>query len=77
MNGMISLRKGLALCASFWEPILSASGLCFTNGARDSLFKFSRVATAHEQLPPYDVQDQELAFIQHGAEAARFAIDLV
>ena len=70
MNSVISLTKGFALCASFWEPILSASGLCFTNGVRDSLFKFSRVATAHEQLPPYDVQDQELAFVQHGAKAA-------
>ena len=37
----------------------------------------SGVAMMHEQLVPYDVQDQELAFVQHGAEAARFAIDLV
>jgi hypothetical protein len=35
------------------------------------------IAEGHEQLAPYDVQDQELAFVQHGAEAARFAIDLV
>ena len=35
------------------------------------------VAGGYEQLVPYEVQDQELAFLQHGAEAARFAIDLV
>jgi hypothetical protein len=43
----------------------------------DSLFESSVVAGEHEQLVPYDVQDPELAFVQHGAEAARFAIDLV
>ena len=52
-------------------------GLCCTNGVRDSLCESSVVAGEHEQLVPYDVQDQELAFVQHGAEAARFAIDLV
>ena len=52
-------------------------GLCCTNGLRDSLFESSVVAGEHEHLVPYDVQDQELAFVQHGAEAARFAIDLV
>ena len=52
-------------------------GLCCTNGVRDSLFESSGVATVHEQLVPYEVQDQELAFVQHGAEAARFAINLV
>ncbi len=50
--------------------------LCCTNGARDSLFESSGVATVHEQLVPYEVQDQELAFVQHSVEAARFAIDL-
>ena len=50
---------------------------CCTNGVRDSLCESSVVAGDHEQLVPYDVQDQELAFVQHGAEAARFAIDLV
>ena len=52
-------------------------GLCCTNGERDSLFESSGVATVHEQLVRYEVQDQELAFVQHGAEAARFAINLV
>ena len=51
--------------------------LCCTNGVGDSLFESSGVAMFYEQLVPYDVQDQELAFVQHGAEAARFAIDLV
>ena len=51
--------------------------LCCTNGEMDSLFESSGVATVHEQLVPYEVQDQELTFVQHGAEAARFAIDLV
>uniref|UniRef100_UPI00248EEEB9 hypothetical protein n=1 Tax=Phaeobacter italicus TaxID=481446 RepID=UPI00248EEEB9 len=51
--------------------------LCCTNGERDSLFESSGVATVHEQLVRYEVQDQELAFVQHGAEAARFAINLV
>ena len=35
------------------------------------------IAGGHEQLGPYEVQDQELAFVQYGAEATRFAIDLV
>ena len=51
--------------------------LCCTNGVRDSLFESSWVAMVHEQLVPYEVQDQELAFVQHGVEAARFAINLV
>ena len=53
------------------------NGLCCTNGVRDSLFESSVVAGLDEQLVPYDVQDQELAFVQYGAEAARFAINLV
>ena len=52
------------------------SGLCCINGVMDSLLEPSGVATVHEQLVPYEVQDQELAFVQHGAEAARFSINL-
>ena len=48
-----------------------------TNGVRDTLFEAGGVATVHEQLVPYEVQDQELAFVEYGAEAARFAIYLV
>ena len=44
---------------------------------RDSLYEFSVIAKVHEQLVPYEVQDQELAFVQYGAEAARFTINLV
>ena len=56
----------------------STSGwLCCTNGVRDSQFESSGVARVHEQLVPYEVQDQELAFVQHGAEAARFSRNLV
>lgn len=40
-------------------------------------FESSGVATAHERLVPCDVQDPELAFVQHGVEVARFAFDLV
>lgn len=58
-------------------PNFSVAWLCCTNGVGDSLFESSGVATVHEQLVPYEVQDQELAFVQHGAEAARFAINLV
>ena len=43
----------------------------------DSLFESSVIAGCHEQLVPYEVQDQELAFLQHGAEAARFSFNLV
>ncbi|PRY89492.1 DDE family transposase [Donghicola tyrosinivorans] len=50
---------------------------CCANGVKDSLRESSGVATVHEQLVPYKVQDQELAFVEHGAEAARFAINLV
>ena len=53
------------------------AGLCCTKGVRDSLRESSVVADGHEQLVPYEVQDQELAFVQYGAEATRFAIDLV
>ena len=42
-----------------------------------SLCEFSVTADEHEQLVPYEVQDLELAFVQHGAEAARFVINLV
>ncbi len=52
-------------------------GLCCTNQLRDSLYESSVVAGGYEQLVPYEVQDQELAFVQHGAKAARFAINLV
>ncbi|WP_420012255.1 hypothetical protein [Tateyamaria sp.] len=51
--------------------------LCCTNQLRDSLYESSVVAGGYEQLVPYEVQDQELAFVQHGAKAARFAINLV
>ena len=51
--------------------------LCCTNGVRDSLRESSVIAGEHEQLVPYEVQDLELAFVQHGAEAARFVINLV
>ena len=52
-------------------------GLCCTNGLRDSSRESSVIVDCYEQLVPYDVQDPELAFVQHSAEAARFAIDLV
>ena len=51
--------------------------LCCTNQLRDSFYESSVVAGGYEQLVPYEVQDQELAFVQHGAKAARFAINLV
>ena len=52
-------------------------GPCCTNQLRDSFYESSVVAGGYEQLVPYEVQDQELAFVQHGAKAARFAINLV
>ncbi len=61
---------------SFGQMLLS-EGLCCTNQLRDSLYESSVVAGGYEQLVPYEVQDQELAFVQHGAKAARFAINLV
>ena len=39
--------------------------------------EFSMIAGRHEQLGPYEVQDQELAFVQYSAEATRIAVDLV
>lgn len=51
--------------------------LCCTNRLRDSLFESNMVADRYEQLVPDAVQDQELAFVQHGAEAARFSCNLV
>ena len=56
---------------------MNPNGLCCTNQLRDSLYESSVVAGGYEQLVPYEVQDQELAFVQHGAKAARFAINLV
>jgi len=73
----MSREEKLALLLGVRGCIERSIGLCCTNGARDSLIESSGVAMMHEQLVPYDVQDQELAFVQHGAEAARFAIDLV
>jgi hypothetical protein len=61
----------------FTNVIDASDRLCCINRVRDSLFESSWVATMHEQLVPCEVQDQELAFVQHGAEAARFAINLV
>ena len=55
----------------------SADGPCCTNQLRDSFYESSVVAGGYEQLVPYEVQDQELALVQHGAKAARFAINLV
>ena len=37
--------------------------LCCTNPMRDSLFESRVVADSHEQLVPYKVQDEELAFV--------------
>ncbi len=60
----------------FWTSFVT-DWLCCTNGVRDSSREYSVIADCHEQLVPYEVQDQELAFVQRGAEAARFAINLV
>lgn len=35
------------------------------------------IAGWHEPLGPYDLQDQELAFVQLSTEATRIAFDLV
>ena len=43
---------------------------CCTNQLRDSFYESSVVAGGYEQLVPYEVQDQELAFVQHGAKAS-------
>ena len=56
---------------------LARGGLCCTNHAGDSRYESSVIARVHEQLSLYDVQDQELAFVQHSAEATRIAVDLV
>ena len=55
----------------------ASEGPCCTNQLRDSFYESSVVAGGYERLVPYEVQDQELAFVQHGAKAARFAINLV
>ncbi|WP_204355338.1 hypothetical protein, partial [Roseovarius amoyensis] len=51
----------------FIKKYKSAEWLCCTNWLRDSLFESSVIAGCHEQLVTYEVQDQELAFVQHGA----------
>ena len=61
----------------FLTEIETARWLCCTNQLSDSFYESSVVAGGYEQLVPYEVQDQELAFVQHGAKAARFAINLV
>ena len=53
------------------------AGLCCINDLSDSSRESSMIAERYEQLVPYEVQDQELALLQHSAEAARFSIDLV
>ncbi len=49
----------------------------YTNALRDSLHESSVIAGGDEQLVPYEIQDWELAFGQHGAEAARLPVYLV
>ncbi len=64
----------------FSHPVIFCDGYrrpCCTNQLRDSFYESSVVAGGYEQLVPYEVQDQELAFVQHGAKAARFAINRV
>ena len=68
------LRLGLILVVS---SRVRPRWPCCTNQLRDSFYESSVVAGGYEQLVPYEVQDQELAFVQHGAKAARFAINLV
>ena len=53
------------------------SGALLHNYAGDSLHESSVIAGRHEQLGPYEVQDQELAFVQHSTKATRIAFDLV
>ena len=55
----------------------TAEGLCCTNPVRDSSRESSMVAGWHEQTDTPDLQDQELAIIQQGAEASWLADDLV
>lgn len=43
-----------------WEP---AERLCCTNRIEDSLFESRVVAGVHEQLVPYEVQDDELGVL--------------
>ena len=43
----------------------------------DSPHESSVIAGDHEQLDPYELQDQELVTLQSSAEAAWFAVDLV
>lgn len=72
----VDFRKGHDGLAAIVSSVLR-KGFVAQNSVGDSLFESSVVARVHEQLVPYDVQDQELAFVQHGAEAARFSCNLV
>ncbi|WP_420011992.1 hypothetical protein [Tateyamaria sp.] len=84
---LAAFRKKLSASSlvRFWESpetlggevLHSLTRPCCTNQLRDSFYESSVVAGGYEQLVPYEVQDQELAFVQHGAKAARFAINLV
>jgi len=69
--------KMIASLGSAQARLFSFAGLCCTNALRDSLHEFRVIAGEYEQLVPYEVQDQELAFLQHSVEAARIAVDLV
>jgi hypothetical protein len=42
----------------------------YRRSVRDSLVDTSVVAGGHEQLVPYEVQDQELAFVKSSAEVS-------
>ncbi len=91
LSGVVSstarLQRALDLAERYAEGrvsnLMSVGGIqqvmrpCCTNQLRDSFYESSVVAGGYEQLVPYEVQDQELAFVQHGAKAARFAINLV
>jgi hypothetical protein len=60
------------------QIILRVPGLYCTNGRKgDSSREFSVIAGWHEQTETADLQDQELARLQRGAQATRLAHDLV
>lgn len=50
---------------------------CCFKPVRDSLGESSMIASRHEQLDPYEVQDHELVGLQCCVEAAQIADDLV
>lgn len=72
----------MLFCTAFLEVTVQLAlplgvGVVAQSAVRESLCESKVIVGRCEQLVPYQVQDQESAFVQHSAEATRIAFDLI